>query len=82
VYIIEPGSRRFLVGVGDGPMALIAELEKDAEVQPEVSAPHDVRLFGFRKILERAMSRPAAPAKSGSDESIASADLPGDFRTS
>src|SRR5881392_2539460 len=34
VFVIETAGRRFLVGVGDGPMALLAELDADKLPKP------------------------------------------------
>ncbi len=37
IYLVEAGGRCFVVGVGDGPMALLAEVERPvlpAEIEP------------------------------------------------
>jgi flagellar biogenesis protein FliO len=31
IYLVEVGGRCFVVGVGDGPMAMLAEVERPAE---------------------------------------------------
>jgi flagellar biosynthetic protein FliO len=58
VYLIETAGRCFLVGVGDGPMALLAEVDR-AKVSDSVpaSAP------SFADVLTRVLARPRrAPA--------------------
>jgi flagellar biosynthetic protein FliO len=44
VYMIEAAGRYFLVGVGEGPMALLAEL--DASAVPPLADPSAKRPFG------------------------------------
>jgi flagellar biosynthetic protein FliO len=39
VYVVQAGGRCFLVGVGDGPMALLAELDPVAVKASQVAAP-------------------------------------------
>jgi flagellar biosynthetic protein FliO len=53
VYLIEAAGRCFLVGVGDGPMALLAEVERGQVAQPEPATS-----AGFADILARALARP------------------------
>jgi flagellar biosynthetic protein FliO len=55
VYVIEAAGRCFLVGVGDGPMAVLAELDKAA-------LPKDVPAATprFAEVLARVLGRPAA----------------------
>src|SRR3954447_9624879 len=55
VYVIEAAGRCFLVGVGDGPMAMLAELDAD-KVPREEAAP-----ARFADVLARVMRRPGAP---------------------
>ncbi|SRR6266404_1856344 len=59
VYLIEAAGRCFLVGVGDGAMALLAEVDGDkvAATIPSAAAPGR-----FAEILARALNRPAGPA--------------------
>jgi flagellar protein FliO/FliZ len=56
VYVIEVTGRSFLVGVGDGPMALLAELDGDkvaAAAAPEPSAA----AYGLPEALARLLRR-------------------------
>ncbi len=63
VYLIEAAGRCFLVGVGDGPMSLLAEVERSqvstataaAEDQPAVSLPSVAGRFA--DVLVRARDR-------------------------
>jgi flagellar biosynthetic protein FliO len=59
VFVIETAGRCFLVGVGDGPMALLAEL--DADKLPKLPETAGLR---FADVLARAVGRGAkvAPA--------------------
>src|SRR6185503_2746964 len=52
VYVIEAAGRCFLVGVGDGPMTVLAELEADKLPKADVA-----RLPGakFAEVLARAL---------------------------
>src|SRR3954454_24944956 len=52
VYVIEAAGRCFLVGVGDGPMAMLAELDAD-KVPREEAAP-----ARFADVLARVLRRP------------------------
>jgi flagellar biosynthetic protein FliO len=58
VYLIEAGGRCFLVGVGDGPMALLAELDA-AAVRAEEAAAGARAASGarFADVLARVVSR-------------------------
>src|SRR6476469_4655186 len=61
VYVIEAAGRCFLVGVGDGPMTVLAELEADKlKAATEAAAGSQLR---FADVLARALGRrpPAAP---------------------
>ena len=54
VYVIEAAGRSFLIGVGEGPMTVLAELEGDklrAAREASVAAP------GFAEVLARALGR-------------------------
>jgi len=53
VYVIEAAGRCFLVGVGDGPMALLAELEAAALPEEQIAARP-----WFAEVLARALGRP------------------------
>ena len=57
VYVIEAAGRCFLVGVGDGPMAMLAEL--DASALPKERAAPAPR---FADVLARVLARPRAAA--------------------
>jgi len=61
VYVIEVAGRCFLVGVGDGPMALLAELDA-AQVSAAASPPATGRPV-FAEVLARVLRRsdPGAP---------------------
>jgi flagellar biosynthetic protein FliO len=60
VYVIEAAGRCFLVGVGDGPMAVLAELDKAA--LPKEVAPAAPR---FAEVLARVLKRPTASGDVG-----------------
>ena len=57
VYVIETAGRCFLVGVGDGPMALLAELDAD-KVKVLVGTGSPLR---FGDVLARALGRRSKP---------------------
>jgi flagellar biosynthetic protein FliO len=52
VFVIETAGRCFLVGVGDGPMALLAELDADKLPKPQESAG-----ARFSDVLARVLRR-------------------------
>lgn len=52
VFVIETAGRCFLVGVGDGPMALLAELEADKLPRPPETAG-----LRFGDVLARLLGR-------------------------
>ena len=52
VFVIETAGRCFLVGVGDGPMALLAELDADKLPRPQEGAG-----AGFADVLARVLRR-------------------------
>jgi flagellar biosynthetic protein FliO len=58
VYVIEAAGRCFLVGVGDGPMAVLAEL--DAAAMPRERAAPTPR---FADVLAKVLARPPAAAR-------------------
>jgi flagellar biosynthetic protein FliO len=60
VYVIEAAGRCFLVGVGEGPMAMLAELDAAALPRAEGAAPPR-----FAEVLARVLGRPRA--ERGSD---------------
>jgi flagellar protein FliO/FliZ len=55
VYVIEVAGRNFLVGVGDGPMALLAELDGAALSVPAPAAPASGAAFA--DVLARVLGR-------------------------
>ena len=59
VYVIEAAGRCFMIGVGDGPMAVLAELDADKLPRAE---PSMVRGARFAEVLSRALRpKPAKP---------------------
>jgi flagellar biosynthetic protein FliO len=59
VYVVEAAGRCFLIGVGDGPMAVLAELDGDRLPRPEAAA---ARRVPFADVLARVLGRgPVAP---------------------
>jgi flagellar biogenesis protein FliO len=56
VYVIEAAGRCFLIGVGDGPMAVLAELEPDKLPRAE-TAPPGLAGVRFADVLARALGR-------------------------
>jgi flagellar biosynthetic protein FliO len=63
LYIVEAGGRAFLVGVGDGPMTTLAELDTAALPRPELSATPR-----FANVLARVLGRSAGAPASVVDE--------------
>ena len=64
VFVIETAGRCFLVGVGDGPMALLAELDADKLPRPVESAGSRFADVVARVLGRSAKSPPAdAPVK-------------------
>ncbi len=58
VYLIETAGRCFLVGVGDGPMALLAEVDGE-KVKAEMPAPAPGALAALvGKLLNRPPAEP------------------------
>jgi flagellar biosynthetic protein FliO len=61
VYLIETAGRCFLVGVGDGPMALLAEVDATKVTDPSsAGAPHP--RGAFAGVLARVLARPVPPS--------------------
>jgi flagellar biogenesis protein FliO len=52
VYVIEAAGRCFLVGVGEGPMAMLAELDGAALPRPVVAPP-----ARFADVLAKVLGR-------------------------
>jgi flagellar biosynthetic protein FliO len=80
VYVVEAAGRCFLIGVGDGPMAVLAELDADrlkADVQAAVPSVHfaDVlaRALGRRGKVEATTSEPSARGPLTGPEPVAPA---------
>ena len=65
VYVIEVAGRCFLVGVGDGPMALLAEL--DADKLPRASEAAGSR---FVDVLARVLGRDGAGKSAPADAPV------------
>ena len=58
VYVIEAAGRCFLIGVGDGPMTVLAEIEAEKLLK---AAPAGLAGARFADVLGRVL-RPKAPA--------------------
>ncbi|MFL5305494.1 MAG: flagellar biosynthetic protein FliO [Polyangia bacterium] len=58
VYVIAAGGRCLLVGVGEGPMTVLAELDAE-KVRADSAASAGSPRFG--EVLARVMRRPAPP---------------------
>ncbi len=54
VYVVEAAGRSFLIGVGDGPMTVLAELDGD-QLKRAVAA--EVPVPRFAEVLARALGR-------------------------
>ncbi len=60
VFLIETAGRCFLVGVGDGPMSLLAEVDRTSVT--DATATQATRAKGaFADVLARVLSRPPEP---------------------
>ena len=55
VYVVQAGGRCFLVGVGDGPMSLLAELDPSAVKTAAEAAPEALPGAAFAAMLARVM---------------------------
>lgn len=65
VYVVEAGGRFFLVGVGDGPMALLAELDAEVISKQAVSSAGAEPVGGrFPDALAKVLARAGAKPKS------------------
>ena len=62
VYVIEAAGRCFLVGVGEGPMAMLAEL--DAAAMPREAMTAAPR---FADVLAKVLGRPRVPLPTTSE---------------
>jgi flagellar biosynthetic protein FliO len=57
LVLVEAGGRRFLVGVGEGPMTMLAELEPDAQLaavenkQSGLNVGEPVLLRAWRRVV-------------------------------
>jgi flagellar biosynthetic protein FliO len=60
VFLIETAGRCFLVGVGDGPMSLLAEVDRTT-VTDATAAPARHARGAFADVLARVLSRPPEP---------------------
>jgi len=65
LFVIETAGRCFLVGVGDGPMALLAEL--DADKLPKLPETAGLR---FADVLARVLGRGAAKSPPTADAPV------------
>jgi flagellar biosynthetic protein FliO len=61
VYLIETAGRCFLVGVGDGPMALLAEVDGAKVLDPSASTTGERPKGTFNEVLARVLARPPEP---------------------
>jgi flagellar biosynthetic protein FliO len=64
LFVVEAAGRCFLIGVGDGPMALLAEL--DADKLPR-AAEAGALPVPFADVLRRVMGRGAKPGDASGD---------------
>lgn len=62
VYVIEAAGKCLLVGVGEGPMTVLAELDADKLPAAEPVVPVAQRVG---ELLARALKRPPPPAERG-----------------
>ncbi len=61
VYLIETAGRCFLVGVGDGPMSLLAEVDRATVADAAASTTTAPPKGAFAGVLARVLSRPPEP---------------------
>ena len=61
VFVIETAGRCFLVGVGDGPMSLLAEVDRTTVAGAEAASPAARPPGVFADVLARVLSRPPEP---------------------
>lgn len=57
VYLIEAGGRCFLVGVGDGPMTMLAEIERSSLPSTPPTGAVDKTGSAFADVLARVLKR-------------------------
>jgi flagellar biogenesis protein FliO len=62
VYVVEAAGRSFLIGVGEGPMTVLAELDGDQLLKSAREA--SVAAPGFAEVLARALGRRSESSKS------------------
>jgi flagellar biogenesis protein FliO len=55
IYIVEVGERFFLIGVGDGPVNLLAELDKVSFAKPEQNLEN--KTVRFHEVMARLLRR-------------------------
>jgi flagellar biosynthetic protein FliO len=70
VYVIEAAGRCFLVGVGDGPMSMLAELDAGALPKSTTSTKSAAKTAPprFADVLAKVMGRPrGAPTAPGAE---------------
>src|SRR4029079_2001443 len=63
VYVVEAAGRSFLIGVGDGPMAVLAELDGDKLPRPEAGAAPGRFADVLAKVLGRQRPAPLPAAE-------------------
>ncbi len=63
VYVVEAAGRSFLIGVGDGPMAVLAELDGDKLPRPEAGAAPARFADVLAKVLGRQKPAPLPAAE-------------------
>ncbi len=56
VYIVEAAGRCFLLGVGDGPMTMLAELDRQQVIEREAQTG-SVGPSNFKNVLSRFLKR-------------------------
>lgn len=60
LYVVESAGRCFLIGVGEGPMTMLAELDRSAALVAEGSTPPSAvgaSPVGFADVLARVLGR-------------------------
>ena len=64
VYLIETAGRCFLVGVGEGPMSLLAEVDRDKVEIDSAKSPGPFAAGKFGEVLAKVMKRnaPSSPS--------------------
>lgn len=83
LYIVESAGRCFLVGVGDGPMTVLAELDRSAALTADGTAERTAireagaSPLGFANVLARVLGRGRAPAANAAASVTSAPGLPG-----